>query len=83
VCPAVTTPPTTVTPPTTAAPPATTVPTTVAPPATTTPITVPPTLARTGANVIAVATTGIVVALAGGLLLGYASRRWPVAFYGW
>ena len=76
------------TPPTTVAPPATTVPpttATTAPPATTAPTTTPPgsTLARTGANVLAVAATGIVVALAGGLLLGYATRRWPAAFYGW
>ena len=75
------------TPPTTVAPPATTVPpttATTAPPATTTPpTTAPPTLARTGANVLAVAATGIAVALAGGLLLGYATRRWPAAFYGW
>ncbi|MEA2829137.1 MAG: hypothetical protein QOG43_3576 [Actinomycetota bacterium] len=65
--------------------PATTVPTaiTVAPPTTTAPVASTPVLARTGSSVIAIAATGIFVALAGAMLLGYASKRWPVAFYGW
>jgi hypothetical protein len=84
VCPAAAvTPPVT----TTVVLPAPTIPTvtTVAPSTTTAPVVVTPTpvLARTGSSVIAIAATGIVVALAGAMLLGYASRRWPVAFYGW
>lgn len=68
----------------TTAPPATAAPT-IAPPTTateTTPTTTP-NLARTGAAVIRLALSGVFVALAGGLVLGWASRRWPAAFYGW